>query len=311
MTDNERFIHDVGIANATDGQSLCRIPVAGGEEQPAADSRGSGVAAFRHDDDAAARPGGELHGVGRGAALGHAGRHSGEAQTGTVIVLNGDGQRAADIVVAATAGGMADGDALIILVAIVDAADGDALCRVPVAGGKRQRGRADGGGCGIAAGGGDGDAGGRFAVEDNGVGLAAGLSHGERGGREAQAGGVVVEDGDGDGVGTADGDTGVWYPSDQGESDGAVGLINVVIAGHKSSRDSFTSWSKVSKYLISACVDAEVTTARRNVTERSKASSWCWSTERKVEVYRLAFGDGEVCSGKVYLLCRHAAAGEA
>ena len=192
MTDNERFIHDVGIANATDGQSLCRIPVAGGEEQPAADSRGSGVAAFRHDDDAAARPGGELHGVGRGAALGHAGRHSGEAQTGTVIVLNGDGQRAADIVVAATAGGMADGDALIILVAIVDAADGDGLCHVPVAGGKGQRGRADGGGCGIAAGGGDGDAGGRFAVEDDGVGGGAALGHAEFGVGQAQAGTLIA-----------------------------------------------------------------------------------------------------------------------
>ena len=120
------------------------------------------------------------------------GRRGGTTETGRlsgkdIIIAGGHRHRATDIVVAAAAGIVADSDGLTGSVGIIHPSHGHALCGVPVGCAEGERGRADGRRIGIAAFRRDGDAGGRFAGEDDGIRRGAGLSHANRCGREAEA----------------------------------------------------------------------------------------------------------------------------
>ena len=191
MGDVEGLCGTVGIVNAGDGDGLCRVPVGHGEGQCATDGGRIGVAAGGGDDDVAARLGVEDDAVVHGAGLTDVDAAGGEAQAVGIVVGGGHAHVAGDSVVAAAAGGMGDVEGLCGTVGIVNAGDGDGLCRVPVGHGEGQC-ATDGGRIGVFAGRGDGDVGGW----GDSVGLVADLSHGERGGRKAQARDVVVVGGE-------------------------------------------------------------------------------------------------------------------
>ena len=113
---------------------------------------------------------------------------------GAVVVVGGHRHsidRQTAVVAVAAAGAVADSDRLIKGVGIVFATDGHGLCRVPVSRGKDQC-VTDGHDTRVAGGGGDGDASGRLAVEDDGVGRGTGLGHGKHRRCHRHAGGVVV-----------------------------------------------------------------------------------------------------------------------
>ena len=181
------------VVNAGDGDALCRVPVGHGEGQCATDGGCRVVVTAGGDGDVAAGFGVEDDGVGLRAAV-FTGIAAGGRQgdTGSVVVVGGHAHSAGDAAVAAAYGSVHDVEALVYTVVIVNAGDGDGLCRAKVAVGEAQRGRTDGGRIGVVAGRGDGDRGARLGIEDDGVGLAAGFSHADRVGGEGQAGGVIV-----------------------------------------------------------------------------------------------------------------------
>ena len=198
MADGRRAVAgiDVVVIDAGDGDGLFRVPVGRGEGQCVTDGGRREGAAGGRDGDVAAGFGVEDDGVACGAAV-FSGIAAGGRQgdTGSVVVVGGHAHAAGDAAVAAAAGGMGDVEGLVYTVVIVNAGDGDGLCRVPVAVGEGQC-ATDARRSGVAAGRGDGDIGARLRVKDDGVGLAAGLSHGERVGGEGQAGDVIVVGGE-------------------------------------------------------------------------------------------------------------------
>ena len=200
MADGRRAVAGIVdvIVNAGDGDGLCGVPVRHGERQCATDDGRRFVAAggghghaggrFAAEDDVVDRRIAVFIGIAAGGRQG---------DTGSVVVVGGHAHAAGDAAVAAAAGGMGDVEGLVYTVVIVNAGDGDGLCRAKVAGGEAQRGRTDGRRSGVAAGGRDGDFAAGFGIEDDGVGLAVGLSHGDRVGGQGQAGDVVVGGGEG------------------------------------------------------------------------------------------------------------------
>ena len=202
MGDVERFKIIIGIVNAGDGDGLWREPVAVGEGQCATDGRRIGIAAFRRDGDVVGWGGVEPHSVGLAAGLSHSERGGREAQAGGVIVVGGEGVVAdRDAGVAATAGGVADGRGAVAGIddGVVNAGDGDGLCRAKVAGGEGQR-STDVRRRVVATGGGDGDAAARLRVEDDGVGRRTAVFTGTAAGGGQGDAGEVGGDVDAEGV---------------------------------------------------------------------------------------------------------------
>ena len=202
MADGRRAVAGIVdvIVNAGDGDGLCGVPVRHGERQCATDDgRRAGVAGGGHghaggrfaaEDDVVDRRIAVFSGTAAGGRQGDG---------GGVVVGGGEGEVAdRDAAVAATAGCVADGRRAVagIVDVVIDAGDGDGLCRAPVAGGEDQcstdvRRRV------VATGGGDGDAAARLRVEDDGVGRRTAVFTGiAAGGRQGDTGGVVVGGGD-------------------------------------------------------------------------------------------------------------------
>ena len=127
---------------------------------------------------------------------------------------------------------MADGRGAVgaVLDGIVNAGDGDGLCRAKVAGGEGQcstdvRRRV------VATGGGDGDAAGGLRVEDDGVGRRTAVFTGiAAGGRQGDGGGVIV--GGGEHVGLDSDAAVVAVAAGGGVADGrgaVAGIVDVIV----------------------------------------------------------------------------------
>ena len=246
------------VIDAGDGDGLCGVPVGCGEGQCATDGgRRAGVAGGR-DGDVAAGFGVEDDGV-LGCTTVFSGIAAGGRQgdVGGVVVGGGHAHDAGDAAVAAAAGGMGDVEGLVCTIVIVNAGDGDGLCRAKVAVGEGQC-ATDGRRTGVDAGGDDGDVVGWGGVEHHGVGGGVAFVNREGGAGEGDARRSV--DGDAEGVGHRSAVAVIGNHADVGTADGLAGNGNYLVS-HADCRHS----GVVGHHAVGECVVVAVREGGTNV----------------------------------------------